>query len=226
MKRAVILLSGGLDSAVTLYEAKRRGYRPLCLVFDYGQRHRREIAQAVKIARYSRSPCLVVKISLPWQGSALLDKTVPLPGRRRIRPGAIPATYVPARNIIFLSFAASCAEAARARAVFIGANAIDYSGYPDCRPDFYRVFQESLRKGLVTGVRGKAVRIYTPLIRKTKAQIIRRAQALKAPYHLTWSCYKGGKRPCGECDSCRLRAKGFREAGLTDPALKLAVKRS
>lgn len=218
-KRAVVLLSGGLDSATTLYYAKSHGYEPLALIFDYGQRHRKEIHQAARLARESGSRFQTVKIHLPWQGSALLDKTTPLPRSRTIIPKEIPSTYVPARNIIFLSFAASCAEAMGAVAIFIGANAVDYSGYPDCRPEFYAAYQLALRRGLKAGVEGHPIKIHTPLIRKTKAHIIRLGLKLRVPYHLTWSCYSGGRRPCGTCDSCILRAKGFAEAGIPDPLL-------
>jgi len=218
-KNAVVLLSGGLDSATTLYYAKDKGYAPRCLIFQYGQRHHKEIKQAVALAGKSKSPYHLVSITLPWQGSALLDKKTPLP-RTDERSKEIPATYVPGRNIIFLSFAASFAEAVGARAVFIGANAVDYSGYPDCRPEFYEAYQNVLKQGLKTGVEGRVIKIYTPLIRKTKAGIIKLGTKLGVPYELTWSCYKGGTRPCGECDSCRFRAKGFREAGIKDPALK------
>ena len=216
-RRAVVLLSGGLDSATTLYHAKKQGHQTFCLIFDYGQRHRKEIKQAIKIARFSQSFYTVVKISLPWQGSALLDKKIPLPKNRTIIPREIPVTYVPARNIIFLSFAASYAETIHAEAIFIGANAVDYSGYPDCRPEFYQAYQKTLQRGLKTGVQGRPLKIYTPLIRKTKAQIIRLGNVLKVPYHLTWSCYQGGKKPCGKCDSCLLRQKGFSEIGAQDP---------
>ena len=209
MNKAVILLSGGLDSTTTLYYAKSRGFKTHCLIFDYGQRHQKEIRCAVRIAKESKSPCKIVKISFPWKGSALLDKKIKLPQNRRDIPQEIPATYVPARNIIFLSFAASFAEAIGAKAIFIGANAIDYSGYPDCRPEFYKAYQLALARGLKTGVEGKPIQIYTPFIRKTKAQIIQLGYKLKVPFHLTWSCYKGGPKPCGVCDSCVLRQKGF-----------------
>ncbi len=139
-----------------------------------------------------------------------------LPQREEINAQEIPSTYVPARNIIFLSFAVSFAEAIGAKAVFIGANAIDYSGYPDCRPEFFEAYQEVLAKGLKVGVEGKAIKIYTPLIHKTKAQIIKMGLKLKVPYHLTWSCYQGGKKPCGKCDSCLLRQKGFDVVGVED----------
>lgn len=217
MKKAVVLLSGGLDSSTALYYAKAKGFAPQCLIFDYGQRHRVELKRAVEIARQAGCPYRAVTIRLPWGASALLDKKIGLPERKTIDPREIPVTYVPARNIIFLSFAASFAEAAGARAVFIGANAVDYSGYPDCRPEFFRAFQRALDRGLKSGVRKKAIKIYAPLLRKTKAQIIRLGLKLKVPYDRTWSCYKGGRRPCGVCDSCRLRAKGFEQAGLKDP---------
>lgn len=218
-KKAIILLSGGLDSATILYDAKAKGFEPYCLVFEYGQRHHKEIQQARQIAAQVKAVCECVKIALPWQGSSLLDKTMALPERTLVDETEIPTTYVPARNIIFLSFAASYAEAVNADAIFIGANAIDYSGYPDCRPDFFKAYKEVMKKGLKTGVNGKNIKIYTPLIRKTKAAIIRMGMRLGVPYELTWSCYKGVKRPCGVCDSCLLRAKGFEEAGFDDPAL-------
>ena len=217
-KKCVVLLSGGLDSAVTLFEAKRQGFDVNCLIFNYGQRHCKEIEQAKKIARSARCSYKMLKIALPWKGSALVDKNVALPKNSRIDPNKIPSTYVPARNIIFLSFAASFAEAIRAHTIFIGANAIDYSGYPDCRPEFFEAFSEALKKGLKTGVKGKRIKIITPLIRKTKSQIISMGKKLDAPLHLTWSCYKGGKRPCGTCDSCKLREKGFAALKMGDPA--------
>ncbi len=226
MKKAVVLLSGGLDSSTTLYVARAQGYRLRALICDYGQRHRREIAAAKRIARKARVPFHVLRIRLPWKGSALLDRSIRLPASARRHVGmsagssgvSIPATYVPARNMIFLGLALSCAEAWGARSLFIGANAIDYSGYPDCRPVFYKAFAAAARLGTKTGVTGRAIAIRTPLIRLSKAEIIRKGTRLRVPYALTWSCYKGGARPCGVCDSCRLRAKGFREAGLLDPA--------
>ena len=213
-KRAVVLFSGGLDSTTLLYYAKDNGFKVHCLIFDYGQRHRREIRQAKEIARETKSDFKVVRISLPWKGSSLLDKTLKLPRRKKIDPRRIPSTYVPARNIIFLSFAASYAEAIGAQAIFIGANAIDYSGYPDCRPEFFESYQEALKRGQKSGVQGKPIRIYAPFLYKTKAQIIRLAMRLNVPYQLTWSCYNGGRRPCGKCDSCLLRRRGFEEAGV------------
>jgi len=218
-RHAVVLLSGGLDSATTLYAARAQGYRVHGLIFDYGQRHDKEVRKARLIARKAGISFDVIRLRFPWKGSALLDKSIKVPRGTRHTAG-IPVTYVPARNIIFLSLALSCAEALGARAIFIGANAIDYSGYPDCRPSFYEAFSRAARRGTKAGVEGRAISIKTPLIRMTKAQIIKKGVRLGVPYALTWSCYKGGARPCGVCDSCRLRAKGFSEAGLRDPALR------
>lgn len=224
MKKAIVLLSGGVDSATILYYARAKGFSPYCLIFDYGQRHRVELKRAAGIARGAGCPCRVVTIRLPWGGSALLDRKIGLPQRKAIDPREIPVTYVPARNIIFLSFAASFAEAIGARAIFIGANAIDYSGYPDCRPEFFRRFQQALDRGLKSGVQKKTIRIYAPLLRKTKAQIVQMGLRLRVPFARTWSCYRGGRRPCGVCDSCLLRRRGFEEAGLKDPAVVIRTQ--
>lgn len=223
MKKAIVLLSGGLDSATVLYFARSKGYNVRPLIFDYGQRHDKEIKQALKIAsKAGCEPCLV-RISLPWEGSSLLGKGKPIPsGRRhdgRGRTHGIPSTYVPARNTIFLSFALSYAEASGAEAVFIGANAVDYSGYPDCRPEYFTAFKKLAGLATKKGVEGAVVRIEAPLLKMKKSEIIETGVRLGVPYELTWSCYRGGKKPCGNCDSCLLRAKGFMEAGLKDPAL-------
>ncbi|HQO37521.1 MAG TPA: 7-cyano-7-deazaguanine synthase QueC [Candidatus Omnitrophota bacterium] len=217
---AVVLLSGGLDSAVTLYYAMRKGFSCTCLSFDYGQRHRREMQSAARIARYARCKHYVIQVRFPWKGSSLLDASARLPERRagaRTGAAAIPNTYVPGRNIIFLSFAVSCAEAINARAVFIGANAVDYSGYPDCRPAFYKAFRNAVSRGTRCGVEQHPVKIATPLIDMTKAGIVELGTRLKVPFGLTWSCYRGGQAPCGKCDSCFYRRKGFQEAGMIDP---------
>jgi len=218
-RKAVVLLSGGLDSATTLTIARAQGYRCHCLVIDYGQRHRKETLAARRIAARAGCPIQLLRIRLPWGGSALTDRRVKVPSGRSLREigRGIPPTYVPARNTIFLSYAVSLAETIGASAIFIGANALDYSGYPDCRPDYYRAVQQVIRCGTKAGVEGRSIRIITPLIRKTKSQIIRLGVRLRVPYELTWSCYLGRFRPCGWCDSCLLRAKGFREAGLPDP---------
>jgi len=225
-KKAVVLLSGGLDSATTLYYAKSRGYKCYCLIFDYGQRHKREIKSAKRIAKRAYCGYEVSKISLPWKGSALLDKKAKLPITDYRLPITIPTTYVPGRNIIFLSFAVSYAEAIGANAIFIGANAIDYSGYPDCRPEFFAAFRKVIKTGTKAGARGKGqglrVKIEVPLIKQSKKEIVKLAKKLKVPLELTWSCYKGGRRPCGACDSCFFRAKGFKKAGETDPLLQYA----
>ncbi|MFA5116767.1 MAG: 7-cyano-7-deazaguanine synthase QueC [Candidatus Omnitrophota bacterium] len=220
-KRAVVLLSGGLDSAVGLYFAVSKGFDCYCLIFDYGQRHKKEIECAKKLARGLKCPYTVLKIDLPWKGSSLLDKRMPVPGRAGCdkKPGGIPSTYVPGRNIIFLSYALSYAEAIGAGAIFIGAHSQDYSGYPDCRPEFYRSFGRVILTGTKAGVQGKALKVHIPLIRMNKARIIRLGVRLGVPFGSTRSCYNGGKSPCGICDSCRFRAKGFREAGIKDPAL-------
>lgn len=163
-----------------------------------------------------------MRISFPWKGSALLDSRIKVPSRG-VRKGTVPPTYVPARNIIFVSFAASFAEAVGAKAIFIGANAVDYSGYPDCRPEFFKAFQAAMDRGLKAGAGPCRVRVMTPLVDLSKADIVRLGVRLRVPFHLTWSCYNGGRKPCGVCDSCRLRATGFAEAGVTDGALKGAA---
>ena len=222
-KRAIVLLSGGLDSATTLYYAGSKGYDCRCLIFDYGQRHKKEIESAKKIAKSCGAAYEVMRFGLPWKGSALLDGKIQLPrkGALRKKGNGIPPTYVPARNTIFLSFAVSYAETIGASAVFIGANAVDFSGYPDCRPEYYRVFDTLVKRGTKAGAEKKKIRIFTPLIYKTKAEIIKLGTKLGVPYEYTWSCYAGGKRPCLKCDSCVFRGKGFKEAGVRDPLLKI-----
>jgi len=215
VKKAVVLLSGGLDSSTTLFLAKDQGYKCLCLIFDYGQRHKKEIKSAIKIAKSAKCDFRLIKINLPWGGSSLLDRKLKVPQYRNRK--TIPSTYVPGRNLIFLSFALSFAEAQKARTIFIGANQIDYSGYPDCRGEFYQALKKVIEKGTKTGVQGKPAKILTPLIDKNKSEIIRLGRKLGVPYELTWSCYSGAKTPCGKCDSCRLRAKGFKEARTRDP---------
>lgn len=215
--KAVVLLSGGLDSATVLYVAKAEGHHCHTLGFDYGQRHRKELESARRIARHANVSFERVTFSLPWKGSALLDQTVSLPKGRSPQEmdREIPVTYVPARNTIFLSFASSFAEAIGAPFIYIGANALDFSGYPDCRPDYFERFNRMIEKG--TKEREKPIEVIAPLVQKTKAEIIQWGSRLGVPYGWTWSCYEGGAFPCGECDSCLLRAKGFFEAGVEDP---------
>lgn len=221
MIRAVVLLSGGLDSATALWWARRvKKWRCRALAFDYGQRHKKELLQAGALARAAGCPLDVIKIPLPWGGSSLLDKRAPLPrpAAARIGRGPLPSTYVPARNTIFLSFALSCADATGADRVVIGANALDYSGYPDCRPRYLAAMARAGRLGTRRGDEtGRPIRIEAPLLRLTKAGIVRLGKKLKVPWGLTWSCYQGGRRPCGRCESCRLRERGFDAAGVSDP---------
>ncbi len=212
---AIVLLSGGLDSSTLLYYVKRN-YEVLALVFLYGQRHSRELKSALELAKRTGVDVKKVKIPFPEIGSALLDERLKLPTRLSKK---IPITYVPGRNIVFLSLAVSYAEAYGIDKIFIGVNAIDYSGYPDCRPEFIRAFNRVIKVGTKQGVEGKQIKVLAPFINMSKADIIRVGLSLGVPYELTWSCYAGGDRPCGKCDSCRLRAKGFREAGVNDPLL-------
>lgn len=220
--KAVVLLSGGLDSTTALYAARRDGYEPVCLSIHYGQLHERELASAKKIAASLRLEHWIVPISLPWGGSALTDSQITLPKGRNEKEmsGEIPVTYVPARNSIFLSLAASLAETKGAEAIYFGANALDCSGYPDCRPEFIEAFEEMILRGTKAGVQeGRTLRVAAPLLRLSKAEIVCLGRELGVPFELTWSCYEGKELPCGECDSCLLRAKGFREAGVEDPLL-------
>ncbi|MCX5776858.1 MAG: 7-cyano-7-deazaguanine synthase QueC [Candidatus Firestonebacteria bacterium] len=209
-KKAVILLSGGLDSATTLYFAKAKGCKCSCLLFDYGQRHKKELKSAVKLAKINKCEYTIIKMALPWSKSALTDRKVKIPVNSKKIGLEIPVTYVPARNTIFLSFAASYAESIGAKQIFIGANALDYSGYPDCRPKYIKAYEKAVNLGTKSGASGKTIKINTPLINLTKAEIIKLGMKLKVPYELTWSCYKGGKKPCRKCDSCLLREKGFK----------------
>jgi len=220
--RALVLLSGGLDSATALYWAlKIKRWRCRALLFDYGQRHRRELSAARAVARRAGCPIKTVVFRLPWGGSALLNPQSPLPRHRlsAIGRGPVPSTYVPARNTLFIAFALSYADAAGIENIVIGANALDYSGYPDCRPRYLRAMERAGRLGTRLGTEKKRpLKICAPLIHLSKAQIIRRGLTLGVPYALTWSCYRGAHRPCGRCDSCLLRAEGFHRANATDPA--------
>ncbi len=221
-KKAVVLLSGGLDSTTALYWAKTKGYQPVALAVRYGQRHARELRAARAVAKKSGTALHEVSFTLPWlSGSSLTNKTLKLPkiALAKIGQGGVPSTYVPGRNTIFLALAASLADAIGAEAVVIGANALDYSGYPDCRPPFLDAFSKAAKLGTKRGSEGKALKVLAPLLRLDKKGIVRLARRVGAPLSLTWSCYAGGSRPCGTCDSCQLRAKGFREAGAEDPAL-------
>lgn len=214
----LVVLSGGLDSTVCMALATRQGEVPaLALTFDYGQRHRTELDRAAGVAGHYRSEHLVVRLDTSaWGGSALTDPDIAVPAGGGDQ--GIPVTYVPARNSIFLAVALGVAEARDLDAVWIGVNAIDYSGYPDCRPEFIEAFRGVAATGQRRGVEGRPVGIRTPLIDSTKADIVRLGLATGAPLQLTWSCYQGGETPCGACDACLLRAHGFAEAGVADPA--------
>ncbi|OGS59871.1 MAG: 7-cyano-7-deazaguanine synthase QueC [Euryarchaeota archaeon RBG_19FT_COMBO_69_17] len=218
---AVVLLSGGMDSTTALAMTRAQGEDVVALTMDYGQRHRKEIEAARKIAMHFRvKDHRVVTLDLTAiGGSALTDRRIRIPEQRRLEEigQAIPVTYVPARNTILLSYALGLAEVTGANAIVIAATAVDYSGYVDCRPEFYRAFQEVARLGTKRGVEGDVIEIRTPLIAMSKAEIVRKGEDLGVPWALTWSCYKGGERACGVCDSCQLRLKGFREAGARDP---------
>lgn len=222
-KKAVVLLSGGLDSTTALYWAKKRGFAPTALAVHYGQRHSRELRAARAVARKAGVLLHETAFTLPWLGgSSLTNKKMKIPelALAKIGSGRIPSTYVPGRNTIFLSLAVSLADSIGAEAIVIGANALDYSGYPDCRPPFLNAFSKVAKLGTKRGTeQHKSLRVLAPLLHLDKKGIVRLADKLGAPLSLTWSCYAGGSRPCGRCDSCQLRAKGFREAGEADPAL-------
>lgn len=229
MKRAVVLLSGGMDSAVSLWWAKKQKWKCHALAFDYGQRHNRELKSAMRLAKIARVPLQIVRFQLPWSGSSLTDKKSNLPKRAVHKiPTSIPSTYVPGRNTIFLSFAMSLADQISAERIVIGANAIDYSGYPDCRGPYLAAFEKTATLGSRLGSEKKQkLAIIAPLLHLTKKGIVQLGRKLKVPLSLTWSCYQGGRRPCGVCDSCRLRDKGFKEAvilrrsrRISDPSLR------
>ncbi|MCX7897108.1 MAG: 7-cyano-7-deazaguanine synthase QueC [Rhodocyclaceae bacterium] len=218
-KHAVVLLSGGLDSATTLAMARAEGFLCHCLSLDYGQRHGAELSAARRIAQ-ALGACehRVVFLDLAQLGgSALLDATIPVP-TEGVKPG-IPVTYVPARNTLLLALALAWAEVLGAHDLFIGVNAVDYSGYPDCRPEFIAAFEQLAHLATKAGVEGQRFRIHAPLIHLSKAEIIRRGLALGVDYALTVSCYQADAegRACGVCDACRLRRAGFQAAGVPDP---------
>jgi 7-cyano-7-deazaguanine synthase len=221
-KPAIVLLSGGLDSATVLAKAVADGYSVTTLAFEYGQRHRIEIEAAARISEVmGAQDHRVVAIDLRSIGGSALTSDVGVPkGRDLTHPEhVIPVTYVPARNTIFLSYALGCAEVLHARDIFIGVNALDYSGYPDCRPEYLRAFQTMANLATREGVEGRGVTIHAPLLHMTKAEIIRLGLSLGVEYGLTTSCYDPDPqgRPCGACDACQLRAKGFAEVGVPDP---------
>lgn len=218
--KAIVLLSGGIDSCVTATIAKNKYDEVFALSFLYGQKHQKEIESAKKISKWLKlNDHKIINIDpLLFTSSSLVGKNKEIPKRNLEEIGrGIPSTYVPARNIIFLSYALAYADSIGAGRILIGANAIDYSGYPDCRPEFIKAFQEVADVGTKSGVEGRKIKIETPFISMTKGEIIKRGIEIKAPLHLTWSCYEGREKACGKCDSCLLRLKGFKEAGYADP---------
>lgn len=223
MQKAVVLLSGGLDSAVALYLAKSQGYQVYALSFDYGQRHNRELdaARAIsKKADVAAHQVITLKLD-QWGGSSLTDKSLEIENGNVDRDD-IPVTYVPARNMVFLSVAASYAETIGAQNIFIGVSQVDYSGYVDCRQSFLDAMEAAINQGTVMGAeQNRPIRVHAPFVHKTKAGEIELGEQLNVPFELTWSCYRGGDKPCGTCDSCLLRAKAFAKAGVKDKVLML-----
>ncbi len=218
MSGAVVLLSGGLDSTTTLAIALDRDRDVIALSFRYGQRHSRELDSARAVAEHYGVRHIVVDLDLSsFTSSALTSDEVDVPDADTHPVGEdIPVTYVPARNIIMLSVAAGLCETVGADSIYIGANAVDYSGYPDCRPEFFESYERLLAVGTKVGVEGHPIALETPIIAMTKAEIVGMGMAMGAPLHLTWSCYRGGDRACGRCDSCVLRLAGFQDAGYED----------
>ncbi|ALJ68987.1 MULTISPECIES: 7-cyano-7-deazaguanine synthase QueC [unclassified Synechocystis] len=213
-KTAVVLLSGGLDSATVAAIAKREGYRVIALSFNYGQRHDRELRAAADIVQALGIPeHFSINLDLAqWGGSSLTDRQQTLP-QTGVEPDIIPSTYVPGRNTVFIALGLSLAEAKGAEAVFLGINAIDYSGYPDCRPEYLATYQQLAALSSKVGVEGRPIQLLAPLIELSKVDIVHKALELGVPIAQTWSCYAGGEEPCGRCDSCRLRDQALIEAG-------------
>ncbi|MDD5454162.1 MAG: 7-cyano-7-deazaguanine synthase QueC [Candidatus Ratteibacteria bacterium] len=220
MKKAVILTSGGLDSTTVLAIAKSRGFKIYALTFDYGQRHKRELSNAKKVAKYFKvAEHKILKIDLRCFGGSALTDNIKVPRKKNLKSKKIPSTYVPARNTIFLSYALAWAEVLKSHDIFIGVNAVDYSGYPDCRKEYLKAYQKMADLATKEGIEGKPIKIHSPLINHSKAEIIKKGMKLGVDYSITHSCYNptANGLACGKCDSCRLRKKGFGEIGLKDP---------
>ncbi len=211
--KAVCLISGGMDSAVAAAIAKRKGYDIYTLSINYGQRNRKELEAAMKIAKWLGGEHKIIEANLRQIGGSALTDDIEVPESGE----GIPVTYVPARNTIFLSFALAYAEVIDADAIFIGVNAVDYSGYPDCRPEYIKAFQHMANLATKRGVEGRPIKIEAPLLYMSKAEIVKKGMELGVPFEKTWSCYREGEKACGRCDSCRLRLKAFKEAGYEDP---------
>lgn len=215
-EKAVVLLSGGLDSATSAAIAMADGYEVMALSFRYGQRHSKELEAAHSVAQ-----CLgitehhIIDVNLSrWGGSSLTDETMIIPDGGVI-PNQIPSTYVPGRNTVFIAIALSLAEARGATAIYLGINAVDYSGYPDCRPEYLHAFQHLANLSSKVGIEGKPPQLIAPLVNLSKVDIVRRALELNVPIEKTWSCYQGGESPCGVCDSCRIRDEALKIVGLS-----------
>ncbi|MBR3632217.1 MAG: 7-cyano-7-deazaguanine synthase QueC [Elusimicrobiaceae bacterium] len=221
-KKAIVLFSGGLDSTTCLYWALDKGYTCETLTLSYGQRHEREVRSARTIANRLGVKQHEVSLNLPWlAASSLVDtkQTIPDHPLSEITNGQIPSTYVPGRNLMFLSMAASLADVVQADAIVAGPNAIDFSGYPDCTPDFFQAAGKAIELGTAWGVR-HGIEVLAPLMKLSKTDIVKLGASLGVPFELTWSCYNGGEKPCGYCDSCKLRARGFAEAGVKDGSVE------
>jgi 7-cyano-7-deazaguanine synthase len=214
MNKAVVLLSGGLDSATTTAIAIAEGYEVIALSFRYGQRHYKELEAAKKIAQALEiKEHFIIDVNLSqWGGSSLTDESMAIP-QDGVQPNTIPSTYVPGRNTVFIAIALSLAEAKNAQAIYLGINAVDYSGYPDCRPEYLQTYQQLANLSSKAGIEGKAPQLIAPLVHYSKADIVRRALELNIPIADTWSCYQGGETPCGVCDSCRIRDQAMMEVG-------------
>jgi 7-cyano-7-deazaguanine synthase len=217
MNKAVVLLSGGLDSATTAAIAIAEGYQVIALSFRYGQRHEKELAAAKKIAvALGIKEHFISEIDLAqWGGSSLTDQSMAIP-QGGLQSDIIPSTYVPGRNTVFMAIALSLAEAKNAQAIYLGINAVDYSGYPDCRPEYLAAYQQLANLSSKAGVEGHAPQLIAPLVKDSKVDIVRRALKLKVPIADTWSCYQGAATPCGLCDSCRIRDRALIEVGRSD----------
>ena len=224
-KKAIVLASGGLDSTTIMAIVRLEKYDIYALSFDYGQRHKIELEAAKAIANhFGAKRHLILHLDLVTIGGSALTEDIPIPKGRKlsqISSGEIPITYVPARNTIFLAYALAWAEVLDATDIFIGVNSVDFSGYPDCRPEFIESFQRTANLATKTGVEGKGIKIHAPLINMTKGEIIKKGVSLGVDYAMTHSCYNPGKDdlPCGQCDSCLLRKNGFVEAGIADPLI-------
>ncbi|HDN95436.1 MAG TPA: 7-cyano-7-deazaguanine synthase QueC [Thermoplasmatales archaeon] len=213
MEKAVCLISGGMDSAVSAAIAKNEGYEIYAITFNYGQRNKKEMESAKEIAKWLNAKHKILEVNLRQIGGSALTDNIEVPEETY----GIPITYVPARNTIFLSFALAYAEVIDADYIYIGVNAIDYSGYPDCRPEYLEAFQKMADLALKRSVEGRPIKIKAPLLYLSKAEIVKKGIELGVPFEKTWSCYREGEKHCGRCPSCKLRKKAFKEANVEDP---------